>query len=126
MTTPTEEEAGIEDAKVAAAEEYVTHVTHTPETEIFFKGDTHGLKGNFFQCFGKSPDKQKFTSTIKALTGYISPSIDFPKGVASNCKKMELDIIQEPVDLAKEEGKSATKKFIWKTKVQTYARRVET
>ena len=84
------------------------------------------MKGNVFQCFGESPDQQQFTKTIEALAGHISTTMDFPKDVASICKKIKLDIIQEPFDLTEEEEKSATKKLIWKTKVQTYVRRVET
>jgi hypothetical protein len=51
--------------------------------------------------------------------------MDFPKDVASICKKGTLEVIPEPVDLSEEEKKSETKKLIWKTKVQTYVRRVE-
>ena len=84
------------------------------------------MKDNIFQCYGESPNKQQFTKTIEALTGYISTTMEFPKDVASIYKEMELDTVQEPVDLTKEEAKSATKKLIWKTKVHTYVRRTET
>ena len=83
------------------------------------------MKENVFQCYGEFPNKQQFTKTIEALAGYTSTTMDFPKDVASICKKMELDTVQEPVDLTEEEAKSATKKLIWKTKVQTYVRRTE-
>ena len=84
------------------------------------------MKSNVFQCFGESPDQQQFTKTIEALAGHISTTMDFPKDVASICKKIMLDIIQEPFDLTQEEEeKSVTKKLIWKTKVQTYVRKVE-
>ena len=83
------------------------------------------MKGNVFQCYGESPDKQQFTKTIEALEGYINKNMDFPKDVASICKKMELTDIREPGDPTEEESKSATKRLIWKTSVQTYMRRVE-
>ena len=83
------------------------------------------MKGNVFQCFGESPDKQQYTKTVEALSGYISTTMDFPKDVASICKKGTLETIAEPVDLSEEDTKSETKKLIWKTKVQTYVRRME-
>ena len=75
------------------------------------------MKDNIFQCYGESPNKQQFTKTIEALTGYISTTMEFPKDVASIYKEMELDTVQEPVDITKKEAKSAPKKLIWKTKV---------
>ena len=56
------------------------------------------MKGNVFQCYGESPDKQQFTKTIEALEGYINKNMDFHKDVASICKKMELTDIREPGD----------------------------
>ena len=57
--------------------------------------------------------------------GYIKNNMDFPKDVASLCKKYKLDIILEPKDLTDEENKSDTKKLIWKTYVYSYIRRTE-
>ena len=92
---------------------------------VVFKGSIDGMKGNVFQCFGESPDKQQYTKTVEALSGYISTTMDFPKDVASICKKTSLEPVEEPADLSEKEKKSETKKLIWKTKVQTYVRRVE-
>ena len=82
-----------------------------------FKGNTEAMNGNVFQCYGESPDKQQFTKTLEALAGHINKTMDFPKDLASICKKMQLDTVVEPVDLSEEEAKSATKRLIWKTKV---------
>ena len=78
---------------------------------IKFKGNTDAMKDNVFQCFGESPDRQQYTKTVEALTGYISTTMDFPKDVASICKKGTLEVIPEPVDLSEEEKKSETKKL---------------
>ena len=45
--------------------------------------------------------------------------------MASIFKKLTKEDIEEPRDLSDEELRSATKKLIWKTKVQSYVRRVE-
>ena len=83
------------------------------------------MQGNVFQGYDESPDKQQFTKTLEALSTYISTHMDFPKDVASICKKMKRDIIQETCDLTEEELKSATKKMIWKTIVHSCVRRIE-
>ena len=98
--------------------------SHT-RIKTIFNGNTEAMNGNVFQCYGESPDKQQFTKTIEALAGYINTTMDFPKDVASICKKMQLDTVLEPVDLNEEEAKSATKRLIWKTKVQTFVRRTD-
>ena len=53
-----------------------------------------------------------------SLNRYIKKNVDFPKDVASLCKKYTLDIILEYKDLTDEKNKSDTKKLIWKTHVQ--------
>ena len=83
------------------------------------------MNNHVFQCHGESPDKQQFTKTIEALSGYINKTMDFPKDVASICKNFTTDMIEEPKDLTVAEKESDTKKLIWKTKVQTYVRRIE-
>ena len=62
---------------------------------------------------------------IKTLAGYINKTVDFPKDVASICKKLEIHEIEEPVNLTTTKKVSDTKKLIRKTKVQTYVRRIE-
>ena len=96
-----------------------------PKTPKIFRGSTDGMQGNVFQGYDESPDKQQFTKTLEALSTYMSTHMDFPKDVASICKRMKRDIIQEPSDLTEEELKSATKKLIWKTRVQSFVRRIE-
>ena len=64
-----------------------------------FSGSTEGMQGHVFQGYGESPDKQQFTKTVEALATYISTHMDYPKDVASICKKMTKDEIAEPVDL---------------------------
>ena len=83
------------------------------------------MNNHVFQCHGESPDKQQFTKTIEALSGHINKTMDFPKDVASICKNFTTDMIEEPKDLTAAEKESDTKKLIWKTKVQTYVRRIE-
>lgn len=80
---------------------------------------------NIFKCYGETPDKQQFTKTIEALSGFISKTIDFLKDAASICRKLELEPIQDHVDPMNKESKCATKKLIWKINVQTYIHRVE-
>ena len=46
------------------------------------------MKGNVFQGYGESPDKQQLTKTLKALAGYISTHMDSPKDVFSILKKL--------------------------------------
>ena len=90
-----------------------------------FKGRTDDMKDNIFQCYNESPDKQPFTKTVDALVGYIGKSMDYPKDVASLCRKHKLSTIRESIYLADEEKKSDTKNLIWKTHVQMYVWRVE-
>ena len=52
--------------------------------------------------------------------------MDSPKDVVSICKKLTKEEVNEPAYLNKTELKSETKKFIWKTKVHSYVRRVKT
>lgn len=62
---------------------------------------------------------------MEALSRYIGTMMNFPKDVTSICKKLTLEAIIESMDLSDEDNKSETKKLIWKTKVQTYVRRME-
>ena len=70
------------------------------------------MKDNVFQCYGELPDKQKNTKTVDALAGYINKNMEYPKDAASLCKKYQLSIIKEPVNLTDKEKKSETKKLI--------------
>ena len=73
---------------------------------VVFKGSIDGMKGNVFQCFGESPDKQQYTKTVEALSGYISSTMDFPKDLASICKKTSLEPVEEPADLSEKERRA--------------------
>ena len=90
-----------------------------------FKGNTDDMKDNVFQCYRKSPDKQQFTKTVEAFTGYIDRNMDYPEDVASLWKKHNLSAIKEPVDLTEEQKKIDTKRLIWETHVKAYVWRVE-
>ena len=99
---------------------------HNPRnTNNAFKGSTPGMNRHVFQVFGESTDKQQFTKTLEALEVYINKTVDYPKDMASSCKNVKVTEIKEPEDLTDAEKKSETKKLIWKTKVQTYVRRIE-
>ena len=83
------------------------------------------MKDNVFQCYSESSSKQQFTKTMEVLEGYIKKNMNFPKDIASLCKKYTLDGILDPKDLTDEEKKSDAKKLICKTHVQLYVRRTE-
>ena len=55
--------------------------------------------------------QEKINKTVDALPGYIDKRIDYPKDVASLCKKHELRTMREPVSLTDKKKKSDTKKI---------------
>jgi len=55
--------------------------------------------------------QENFNKTVDVLPGYIDKNIDYPKDVASLCKKHELRTIRKPVNLTDKEKKIDTKKI---------------
>ena len=92
-----------------------------------FKGNTDGMKGNVFQCYGETTDRQQFTKTLGVLSEYINKTFTYPQDVASVCTNFKLTPPTQPKDLTDEEyEKNKTKKMIWETQVKSYVKRLET
>ena len=104
-----------------------TNQKNSSKNSHSFKGNTDGMKGNVFQCYGETTDRQQFTKTIGVLREYINKTFDFPQDVASVCTSFKLTPPVQPKDLSDEEyEKNKTKKMIWETQVKSYVKRLET
>ena len=70
------------------------------------------MTGNVFECYGESLEKYQFTKMVETLVDYISKTIEFPKDVASICRRFEMGDIELPKILTKEELQIKVKKLI--------------
>ena len=83
------------------------------------------MNGHVFQCHNEVASSSQFHKTVEALEEYVNKTLDYAKGLKSLCKTYEICKMDEPMDLTTEDQKSKLKKLIWKTKVQTYMKRVD-
>jgi len=97
-----------------------------PAVANLSKGKTLGIYGHVFQCHNEVASNGQFLKTVEALEEYISKTLDYAKDLKSLCKSYEISTIDVPLDMTIEDQKSETKKLVWKTKVQTYMKRVKT
>jgi hypothetical protein len=92
----------------------------TPAPQTFF-GNTDGMKGNVFQCHGKSNSKQQFLKTVGVLKEHINKMFTYPQDVASVCKSFELSTLTQPPNLTKTEyDEDMGKRMIWQTTMKLY------
>jgi hypothetical protein len=84
------------------------------------------MKGNVFQCHGKSSTKQQFLKTVGVLEEHINKTFDYPQDVASVCKSFEIKPPTMPANLEKSvyEGDMG-KRMIWETAMKTYMKRID-
>jgi hypothetical protein len=66
-----------------------------------FFGSTDGMKGNVFQCHGKSTSEQQFLKTVSVLEEHINKTFDYPKDIASVCKSFAVMPLTMPDNLDK-------------------------
>jgi hypothetical protein len=74
------------------------------------------MKGNVFQCHGKSTRKQQFLKTVAVLEEHINKTFDYPQDVAFMCKSFAVVLLTMPENLHKAVYDSSMgRHMIWET-----------
>jgi hypothetical protein len=89
-----------------------------------FKGNTEGMNGNVFQCYGESTGKQQFLKTVGVLGEHITKTFTYPQDVASVRKSFKIMPLVQPAELSDDDYKKMGKKMIWEASMKTYRKRV--
>ena len=74
------------------------------------------MKGNIFQCHGKSTSKQQFLKAVGVLEEHINKTFDYPQDVASVCKSFAVVLLTMPANLDKTTYENDMgRRMIWET-----------